>query len=128
METSTKHYSHELKEPKTNREGLQNFVQMIINEIEDGNPNEALLKAVDLRQDIMSGIYDGSQALEWLDQELQRRRGGDKLTLHIDENGDYIAEETDDYNWSYITRATKLRQLIGSLHLNIRTRERKPSA
>lgn len=51
-------YSRPIEMPATKRDGLANFVQMIINEIEAGNAREALLKAVDLHQDIRSGAYD----------------------------------------------------------------------
>lgn len=51
-------YSREIKMPANKREGLANFVQIIINYIEAGDPQEALLRAVDLHQDITSGIYD----------------------------------------------------------------------
>ena len=47
------YYSREIVSPKTKREGLVNFVQMIINLIESGDNCEALLTAVDLRQDLM---------------------------------------------------------------------------
>ena len=47
-------YSRELQMPKTKRGGLANFVQMIINELEAGNNREALLRAVDLHNDIIS--------------------------------------------------------------------------
>lgn len=48
--------------PENMREGLLNFLQMIINCLEDGDNKEALLKAVDLRQDVDSGIYDNLAA------------------------------------------------------------------
>ena len=50
-------YTREIKRPKNKEEGLQNFVQMIINCLEAGDHREALLKAVDLHQDLTSGIY-----------------------------------------------------------------------
>lgn len=48
------YYSRELKTPNTKREGLCNFVQMIVNKIEAGQAEEALLTAVDLL-DTLSG-------------------------------------------------------------------------
>jgi hypothetical protein len=51
-------YSHQVTMPKTKRDGLANFVQLIVNDIERGDTREALLRAVDLLQDIQSGIYD----------------------------------------------------------------------
>lgn len=47
-------YSREIKMPVTRKQGLCNFVQMIINQIESGNSREALLTAVDLL-DTLSG-------------------------------------------------------------------------
>ena len=59
-------YSREIKPPKTTKEGLLNFVQMIINDIERKQHQEALYRAVDLL-DTLSGkanpyasITDGS--------------------------------------------------------------------
>lgn len=51
-------FSRPVELPATRREGLANFVQIIINKIEEGDHREALLEAVDLHQDITSGIYD----------------------------------------------------------------------
>lgn len=52
------HYSRKIEMPKTKRDGLANFVQMIINAAEAGDSREAMLKAVDLHQDITCGLYD----------------------------------------------------------------------
>ena len=52
------HYSRQIEMPKTKRDGLANFVQMIINSAEAGDAQEALLKAVDLLEDIRCGLYD----------------------------------------------------------------------
>lgn len=54
MTTTELHYSAEIKMPSTKLEGLQNFVQLIINQIEAGEPTEALLTAVDLINDLRS--------------------------------------------------------------------------
>lgn len=42
------YYSRKIEMPKTRLDGLCNFVQMVINQLEAENPNEALLIAVDL--------------------------------------------------------------------------------
>lgn len=47
-------YSQDVTKPKNKTDGLANFVQMAINEIEAGNIREALLKLVDLKNDIGS--------------------------------------------------------------------------
>lgn len=52
------YYSREITMPKTRRNGLANFVQIIINKIESGEVQEALLSAVDLLEDINRGSYD----------------------------------------------------------------------
>lgn len=48
------YYSREIKMPTTRLDGLRNFVQMIINKLEAGETNEALLTAADLL-DTLSG-------------------------------------------------------------------------
>jgi hypothetical protein len=50
-------YAREITMPNSKQEGLANFVQMIINDLEAGDVREALLKAVDLRGDIESECY-----------------------------------------------------------------------
>jgi len=57
-------YTREIKRPKNLEEGLQNFVQMIINCLEAGDHREALLKAVDLHQDLCCGAYKAVSAPE----------------------------------------------------------------
>jgi hypothetical protein len=54
MKTSDLGYSKAIEMPKTKLEGLQNFVQLIINKIESGENREALLTAVDLLNDLLS--------------------------------------------------------------------------
>ena len=54
---SEKVYSLPIEMPATSQEGLTNFVQMIINKLEDGQPGEALLTAVDLRNDLVCEVY-----------------------------------------------------------------------
>lgn len=51
------HYSRQVTMPKTRREGLRNFVQMIINDIEAENYQEALLRAVDLCDEFEGSGY-----------------------------------------------------------------------
>ena len=48
------YYSRPIAKPKDRREGLINFVQMIINAAERGDAREAMLLAVDLRNDLAS--------------------------------------------------------------------------
>lgn len=55
------YYTREVTMPKTLHEGLMNSVQMIINDIEAGNPQEGLLKAVDLLDSLRCGIYGPSR-------------------------------------------------------------------
>lgn len=48
------YYSRPIEKPKSLKEGLVNFVQMIINAAEAGDAREAMLLAVDLRGDLES--------------------------------------------------------------------------
>ena len=50
-------YTRHIEAPKDKAEGLQNFVQMIINRLDAGDHREALLLAVDLHEDLRCGIY-----------------------------------------------------------------------
>jgi hypothetical protein len=52
------YYTQKIEMPATKRDGLSNFVQIIINAIEAGETREALLQAVDLKRDIDCGLYD----------------------------------------------------------------------
>ena len=56
------YYSQPIEMPKTKRDGLANFVQIIINKIEAGQSREALLSAVDLLDDIVCGNYDDAMS------------------------------------------------------------------
>jgi hypothetical protein len=47
-------YSREIQKPKNRREGFANFVQLIINNIEAGDTQQALIGAVDLLDCITS--------------------------------------------------------------------------
>lgn len=58
METTKKHYSAEIQHPNNLKEGLQNFVQIIINDIESNKPQNALFTAVDLLNDLRFGTYN----------------------------------------------------------------------
>jgi hypothetical protein len=56
--------AHTITMPKTKQQGLANFVQMIINDLESKNYREALLKAVDLWNDVQGEhpIYQVKEA------------------------------------------------------------------
>ena len=62
MNTATTHYSRKIEMPKNRHEGLCNFVQQIINQIEAGKPDQALYTAVDLLDDLLAtdGPYSAS--------------------------------------------------------------------
>jgi len=47
-----KAYTQEITKPANLNEGMRNFIQMVINEIESGNIREGLLKLFDLKNDI----------------------------------------------------------------------------
>lgn len=55
-------YAQKIETPKDAQEGLQNFVQSIINDLEFGMDREALLKAVDLKNDLVGGVYKVEKA------------------------------------------------------------------
>lgn len=52
------HYTRDIKMSRNKKEGLENFLQMIINHAEAGRTRETLLTAVDLLEDVRSGAYD----------------------------------------------------------------------
>lgn len=54
------YYTRPIEMPTTRKEGLANFVQLIINRLEAGDAREALLTAVDLRNDLEGTVYDGA--------------------------------------------------------------------
>lgn len=56
------YYSKEITLPTTKRDGLENFLQIIINKLEAGDKNEALLATVDLLHDVQCGAYDDAMA------------------------------------------------------------------
>lgn len=53
------YYSREIKMPATRKEGVANYVQMVINRLEAGDTREALLTAVGLLDDLSGSVYDG---------------------------------------------------------------------
>lgn len=57
-------YSREITAPKTQKEGLLNFMQMIINAAEAGDAKQALLHAVALQSDLASEANPYHQCLE----------------------------------------------------------------
>jgi hypothetical protein len=77
-------YSAPIKMPMNKRDGLQNFVQMVINRIEAGDAQSALLTAVDLLEDLRCGIYDDAMAdakgHSRLVQELEAKHQADIIT------------------------------------------------
>jgi uncharacterized transporter YbjL len=71
------YYTREIAMPATKREGFANFVQIIINRLEAGETQEALLGAVDLLNDIVCGAYDNamtdSKGITAIAQEVQKK-------------------------------------------------------
>lgn len=58
------YYSREITAPKTKKEGLLNFMQMIINAAEAGDAKQALMLAVDLQSDLASSVNPYAECLE----------------------------------------------------------------
>jgi hypothetical protein len=54
----SKSFTREIKTPANKKEGLENFIQMIINRLESNETREGLLLAVDLLEDVRCGIYN----------------------------------------------------------------------
>ena len=52
------YYSREIQMPGTRKEGLCNYVQMVINRLEAEDYREALLTAVGLLDDLSGSVYD----------------------------------------------------------------------
>ena len=70
------YYSREITMPKTRREGLANFVQIIINHIEAGRADDALMSAVDLLEDLNCGLYDDAMVnAKSYDAVIEEMRG-----------------------------------------------------
>ena len=53
----TDYHARKITKPANAQEGIVNFVQMIINQLEAGDTREALLTAIDLRQDLAGQTY-----------------------------------------------------------------------
>ena len=91
------YYSREIKVPTTRREGLANFVQIIINKIEAGEINGALMAAVDLHQDLTTGIYDDAMtdknAQLAIIKEMEAKHTADIIAAAQKGREDGIAEE-----------------------------------
>lgn len=92
MNSATLHYSREITMPSTKLEGLQNFVQLIINKIEAGDTNEALLSAVDLLNDLGSNANPYAEVTDGNGSKLiaQLRQ------KHAKEMGDAMAKAKAD--------------------------------
>ena len=52
------YYSREITKPATRKDGLCNYVQMIINRLEAGDTREALMTAVGLLDDLSGSVYN----------------------------------------------------------------------
>lgn len=80
---TTGHYSQDIKMPANKQQGLANFVQMIINQLERGETQEALPTAVDLLNDVNSAaspykvVEDAGAKLSALHAELQAKHNAE---------------------------------------------------
>lgn len=102
------YYSREISLPKTKRDGLENFLQIIINKLEAGANNDALLATVDLLQDVQSGIYDDAMAdskgRDLLGKEMQAKHQAEIIKTAEDNYAHGVADEK--------TRMAKVLQLV----------------
>lgn len=91
------YYTREIKMPANKREGLANFVQIIINRLEAGESREALMAAVDLHQDITTGVYDDAMTdangIQALVSEMEAKHAADIIAAAQKGREDGIAEE-----------------------------------
>lgn len=75
------YYSREIKMPATRKDGLCNFVQMIINQIEAGKAQEALLTAADLLDTLSGNANPFAEVTEGRDnamvEELNRKHAAE---------------------------------------------------
>lgn len=68
-----KYYTKQINMPNNKTEGLLNFVQIVINKIESGDIENALLSAVDLLSDLECGTYKDVFEETHLYKELQQK-------------------------------------------------------
>lgn len=90
------YYSRKIEMPQTRKEGLCNFVQMIINQLEAGKSNEALLSAVDLL-DTLEGESNPFSSItsekdHALANELERKHQQEMVAAMAKARADGIAE------------------------------------
>lgn len=92
-----RHYSRDIEMPTTKRDGLANFVQIVINKIEAGEHREALLQAVDLLEDVNSGLYDDAmtdaKGYSAQMREMQAKHDAEIIAAHQRGKVEGIAEE-----------------------------------
>jgi hypothetical protein len=90
-------YTRKIEMPVNKREGLANFVQIIINKIEAGDIENALLTAVDLREDIDCGIYDDAMINKTAElafaKEMQAKHAADIIAAAERGREDGIRQE-----------------------------------
>lgn len=87
------YYSREITAPTTRQQGFQNFVQMIINQLEADNPREALLMAVDLL-DSISGKSNPYTSVTQAEDALLRRTVDDLNAKHAKAMAKAITDAT----------------------------------
>lgn len=102
----TNYYSRKIEMPKTKREGLENFLQIIINRLEAGETHEGLLAAVDLLQDVHSGVYDDA---------MKDAKGADLLAKELAEKhtADVIKASEENYSRGVADERARIVKLLG---------------
>lgn len=99
-------YAREIKAPKSAKEGLSNFIQLIINRIEAGNSHEALMLAVDLLDTISgdanpyTGLTDAPDMMP-ISEHFEALRAANQ------------AEYRKGFEAGGRAKATEIRKLIG---------------
>lgn len=103
-------YSRKVEMPKTRLDGLCNFVQMVINQIEAGSPQEALLTAVDL----LDTLRGQSNPFSSITSEKDNAMLAELKRQHAAEVADAIVKaHADGFGSGELAEKARVAQLLG---------------
>jgi hypothetical protein len=83
-------YRQEIEMPKNMKEGLCNFVKMMINAADEGDCREVCLKGIDLLNDLRFGVYDSAMGISRDDAKSNLNTHMEKLKK---DSKDFAASE-----------------------------------
>lgn len=86
------YYSRPIEMPKTRLDGLRNFVQMIVNQIEGGDHTNALMTAVDL----LDTLTGSANPFASITSDKDNRMIEELKRQHAKEMGDALARAEQD--------------------------------